>query len=122
MSLNGRDETKETGKTLQPNIWYVAALIAPTMVSGWGLKQPHHITISHSRGAIISHKHLLYVFKASNLNINISTYSFAAVDMLPTVSAKKLPPVTRLQAKTTARMRAEVRPKILGIDGVTINA
>ena len=30
-----------------------------------------------------------------------------------TVSAKKLPPVTRLQAKTTARMRAEVRPKIL---------
>ena len=30
-----------------------------------------------------------------------------------TVSAKKLPPVTRLQAKTMARMRAEVRPKIL---------
>ena len=33
--------------------------------------------------------------------------------MLLTVSAKKLPPVTRLQAKTTARMRADVRPKIL---------
>ena len=30
-----------------------------------------------------------------------------------TVSAKKLPPVTRVQAKTTARTRAEVRPKIL---------
>ena len=35
--------------------------------------------------------------------------------MLLTVSAKKLPPVTRLQAKTTARMRADVRPKILGM-------
>ena len=31
------------------------------------------------------------------------------------MSAKKLPPVTRLQAKTTARMRADVRPKILGM-------
>ena len=40
--------------------------------------------------------------------------------MLLTVSAKKLPPVTRLQAKTTARMRADVRPKILGINYVTI--
>ena len=39
---------------------------------------------------------------------------FDEVHMLLTVSAKKLPPVTRLQAKTTARMRADVRPKILG--------
>ena len=37
------------------------------------------------------------------------------VHMLLTVSAKKLPPVTRLQAKTTARIRADVRPKILGL-------